>query len=75
MDLDRRDVDFSNPAHCAAVVDLLDSYAADPIGGGRSLDAGVRERLVPALREQSTALVLLAFAHAPGRSRCTPETR
>ena len=42
-------------------MDVLDSYASDPVGGGRPLSPEVRRRLVPALREHSTALVLLAL--------------
>lgn len=53
--------DLADPAHAAAVVGIIDSYASDPAGGGAPLPADVRERLVPGLREQPTALVLLAF--------------
>jgi ribosomal protein S18 acetylase RimI-like enzyme len=60
------DADFDDPAHCAGIIDVLDSYAADPVGGGEPLAADVRERLVPALRDHPTALVLLAIAE--GRS-------
>jgi GNAT superfamily N-acetyltransferase len=60
------DADFDDAAHCAGIVDVLNSYAADPVGGGEPLAADVRERLVPALRDHPTALVLLAIAR--GRS-------
>lgn len=60
--LDIRAADFADAAHCAAIVELLDSYATDPIGGGTPLGRDVREQLIPALREHPTALVLLAFA-------------
>ena len=56
------DADFGNAAHCAGIIEVLDSYAADPVGGGEPLSEDVRERLVPALRDHSTALVLLAIA-------------
>lgn len=56
------EADFDDAAHCAALLEVLDSYAADPIGGGVPLSGEVRQRLIPALREQPTALVLLAFA-------------
>ena len=56
------DVDFGNAAHGAGIVEVLNSYAADPVGGGEPLTADVRERLVPALRDHPTALVLLAVA-------------
>ncbi len=61
MAIEIREADYSDAAHRAAIVDVLDSYASDPVGGGRPLEAEVRERLVPALREHPTALVLLAF--------------
>ena len=56
------DADFDNTAHRAGVLDVLNSYAADPVGGGEPLSPDVRERLVPALRDHPTALVLLAIA-------------
>lgn len=56
-----READFASAADAAAIVTVLDSYAADPAGGGGPLPREVRERLVPALREHPTALVLLAF--------------
>jgi ribosomal protein S18 acetylase RimI-like enzyme len=55
------EADLANPRHAAAVVAVLDTYASDPVGGGKPLAPDVRQRLVPALREQPTALVLLAF--------------
>jgi len=54
--------DFGNAAHCTGIIEVLDSYAADPVGGGEALAADVRDRLVPALRDHPTALVLLAVA-------------
>jgi len=47
--------------HCTAVVAVLDTYASDPVGGGRPLADDVRERLVPMLRQHGQAVVLLAF--------------
>jgi ribosomal protein S18 acetylase RimI-like enzyme len=62
MHLEIVDTDFDDAAHCAGIVEVLDSYASDPVGGGEPLAADVRERLVPALRDHPTALVLLAIA-------------
>src|SRR5262249_7008013 len=56
------EADFADPAHRSAILEVLDSYASDPIGGGQPLSAEVRERLVDGLREHPSALVLLAFA-------------
>ena len=62
MHVDIVDADFENPADRAGVIDVLDSYASDPIGGGEPLRTEVRERLAPSLRDHPTALVLLAIA-------------
>jgi len=62
MTLEIHTANFADPAHCAGMVAVLDSYATDPVGGGAPLTREVRERLVPALRDHPTALVLLAFA-------------
>ncbi len=56
------DADLADPGHARAVLEILDSYAADPVGAGRPLPPDVRERLLPALREHPTSLVLLALA-------------
>jgi GNAT superfamily N-acetyltransferase len=56
-----REANFADAGDAAAIVTVLDSYATDPAGGGKPLPREVRERLVPALRDQPTALVLLAF--------------
>lgn len=47
--------------HAAAIVQVLDTYASDAIGGGVPLADQVRERLVACLREHPTTLVLLAY--------------
>jgi ribosomal protein S18 acetylase RimI-like enzyme len=62
MQLEICEAEFGEPAHRTAIVEVLDSYASDPLGGGRPLAADVRERLVAGLRDHPTALVLLAFA-------------
>jgi len=62
MQFEIYEADLANPAHDAATVEVLNSYAADPVGGGEPLTAQVRERLVPALADIPNALVLLAFA-------------
>jgi ribosomal protein S18 acetylase RimI-like enzyme len=67
-----RAADYETPADRAGIVDVLDSYASDPVGGGHPLTDDVRKRLVPALRENPNALVLLAFAdeHPVGLAVC-----
>ncbi len=56
-----READLENARDAAAIVDVVDSYATDPRGGGVPLPTDVRARLVPALRDHPTTLVLLAF--------------
>ena len=62
MKIEIREADFGDAVHRAAIVDVLDSYASDPVGGGEPLNDDVRARLVPALENHPTALVLLAFS-------------
>jgi len=64
--------DYADPAHARLLVELLDAYARDPMGGGAPLRSEVRERLVPALAAFPTAFSVLAFADgAPaGMANC-----
>ncbi len=57
-----RAADLADPKDAATIVDLVMSYAGDPMGGGTPLAPDVRERMVPGLRAHPTTLVLLAFA-------------
>jgi ribosomal protein S18 acetylase RimI-like enzyme len=66
MKLSIREAAFEDPADGAAILHVLDSYAADPLGGGQPLSNEVRQRLLPALRDHGKALAVLAFdAAAP----------
>jgi len=56
------EADYDDPVHRAGILEVIDSYARDPIGGGRPLPDDVREALVPALQAWPTARVFLAFA-------------
>ncbi len=56
-----READLADAGDAAAIVGVLDSYAADPRGGGQPLPEQVRATLVPKLRAHPTTLVLLAF--------------
>jgi GNAT superfamily N-acetyltransferase len=62
MDVEVTEADLTDPDHARGLVDILDSYARDPMGGARPLPPAVRERLVPELAALPNALVLLAFA-------------
>ena len=61
MDVSVREADFDDDRDTRGFIEVLDSYASAPVGGGSPLARDVRERLVPMLREHPTSLVLLAF--------------
>ena len=54
--------DLTDPRDAGGIVAVVNSYALDAVGGGKPLPPDVRERLVPALRNHPTTLVLLAYA-------------
>ena len=54
--------DYSNPAHQAAIVELLDEYARDPMGGARGLSDWAKENLPAALAGTANAFSVLALA-------------
>lgn len=53
--------DLARTDHGQAVADLVDAYAADPLGNGARLDASVKQALIPALQAHPTTEILLAF--------------
>ena len=55
------EADLTLPEHARAVVQLLDDYARDPMGGGKALAPFVKENLVSELRKRDVAHVILAF--------------
>lgn len=55
------EADLGLPEHANAVVQLLDEYARDPMGGGKALPCFVRENLAAELRNRDHAHVILAF--------------
>lgn len=54
MPLETVCIDFNNPSHCQHLVELLDAYATDPMGGGEPLSDYVRAHLIEKLAEQSS---------------------
>ena len=61
MDIRVVRADYTNPTHAAALVDLLDVYARDPMGGGKGLSDHAKAALVPALAARPQAFSVLAF--------------
>lgn len=59
--IDVQQADLTLPSHAQAVVDLLDAYARDPMGGGQPLQECVRSGLIGELQKRSDVLILLAF--------------
>lgn len=53
--------DYSNEKHGIDIVFLLDSYAKDPMGGGKSLPLHVKENLVIELKKRSYAFSLICY--------------
>ena len=52
---------YDDPAHAAALVDLLDAYARDPAGGGEALSDFARGNLVSELAARPFIFSVLAF--------------
>jgi len=53
--------DYNNARHADAIIMLLDSYASDPMGGGKPLDEYVKANLVHELSKRSYAFTVIAY--------------
>ena len=53
--------DYHDAAHAKAVVQLLDTYARDPMGGGEGLNDFAKANLIRALAARPQAFSILAF--------------
>jgi ribosomal protein S18 acetylase RimI-like enzyme len=53
---------YAQADHAQAVIDLLDSYARDPMGGGEPLSQETRSTLIAGLSATPSAFSLLAYA-------------
>jgi len=56
-----KQADLSDPEQAKTIIELLDSYARHPMGGGEPLPEFTRNNLVDTLRERQGSLVLLAY--------------
>jgi ribosomal protein S18 acetylase RimI-like enzyme len=61
--------DYANPLHGKALVEMLDGYARDPMGGGEGLSAFAKANLVAELARVPGAFSVLAF---DGEADTTP---
>ena len=55
------EADLGDPLHAEAVITILDSYAKEPVGGGKPLSDEVRARLIPELQQLDKLMILLAI--------------
>ena len=62
MEIEIIPADYRNPQHARDLVELLDSYASDIMGGGKALSDYTRQNLAPKLAELPHAFSLLAYA-------------
>ena len=53
--------DYSNSTHAKDIVELLDSYARDPMGGGKPLSQHARENLIQELARLPNAFSVLCY--------------
>lgn len=59
-------VDYSNPEHASALLDLLDHYANDPMGGGEALPAATRQNLITEMAARPTVYSFIAWHENDG---------
>jgi len=64
--------DYGNASHASDIIELLNAYAEDPMGGGEPLGNFARDNLVASLAEFPGAFSVLAFADnkAVGLANC-----
>jgi ribosomal protein S18 acetylase RimI-like enzyme len=54
--------DYNNPVHAQALVEVLDAYARDPMGGGERLSDFARANVVSELGQRPQCFSVLAFS-------------
>lgn len=59
--IDIVEADLNLPAHAEALIQLLDVYALDPMGGSQGLSSDVKANLPAELAKRESAHVILAF--------------
>ena len=61
MNISLEVADYKNPKHGQDLIDLLSSYALDPMGGGKALDETVKKSLVATLAGIAGAVSILCY--------------
>ncbi len=54
-------IDYHNPQHAHHMIELLDCYATDPMGGGVALSDYTAQNLVPELAKRIDAFSFIAY--------------
>lgn len=72
MSIEIKKADYLNPEDAAAVVQLLNAYALDPMGGGEALSDAVQATLAESLAAVPGAFSILAYVDGKpaGLSNC-----
>jgi GNAT superfamily N-acetyltransferase len=55
------EADLASADHQAAILELLNAYALDPMGDGKPLPDETRQNLIPRLKEHPTTVIFLAY--------------
>ncbi len=53
--------DYNNAQHGLDIMQLLNAYALDPMGGGEQLSEHVKHNLINALQEQNNVFTILCY--------------
>jgi ribosomal protein S18 acetylase RimI-like enzyme len=61
LHIDVRDLDYQDPRQAAELIELLDGYARDPMGGGHPLSEFARANLAQALAARPQAFSVIAY--------------
>ncbi len=61
LDVRVEDLDYGNARHAADLIELLDGYARDPMGGGHPLSAFAKAHLAQALAVRAQAFSVIAY--------------
>ena len=71
MNVEIRRINFSHPESGQVLVELLDAYARDPMGGGHGLDPVVKSVLATRLADVPGAVGLLAYVDSEAAGLAT----